>query len=296
MSLIKTAIEKFLPNFLSEKIISSVKSYKKKRKYEKRFSYGKGKPFVYNVNVLGVSFKIVLDPFKNCYVDESIAENGYWEKELGLQLIKHVHENTIFLDIGANIGYHSLFVASILNGTGKVYSFEPISYLCKQIEESVDLNNFKNIEVCNFGLAEHEGEAEIYLRDENIGGSTLLDLSKRDDFKVKESEKVYLKSLDSFLGVTNKVDVIKIDVEGYEYEAFKGAYNILKNNHPIIFMEFSPSLYTKDRAEKPQEIVSFLKNIGYSFSTLDEKVLDLEKWLKESNNKDRQIDIMCKVI
>ena len=289
-------IRKNLNKVLPKKIILLGKIYKKKLADKKRFSYGNGKPFIYNVNVLGVSFKILLDPFKNCYVDESIVKNGFWEKKLGEQLKNYIKKDNVFLDIGANIGYHSLFVASILKGSGKVYSFEPITYLCKQLQESVNLNNFTNLEVCNFGLSENEGEHIINIRDGNIGGSSLLSFPKIDKFEVKETEKVVLKKLDSFLGETYKVDVIKIDVEGYEYEALKGAFNILKNNHPVIFMEFSPLIYIKDNAQKSYEIIYFLKNLGYSFFDLDEKSLDLEKWIKEGNNVNTQIDILCKVL
>lgn len=296
MSLVKTIITKLLPCAVSERVILSAREYKKKKREKKRFSYGEGKPFVRNINILGVSFKIVLDTTKNCYVDESIAEHGYWEKGLSQVLLKYVKKNGVFLDIGANIGYHSLFVASFLNGGGRAYSFEPISYLCKQLQESIALNNFTNIEVCNFGLAENEGEAVIHMRAENIGGSTLLSFPKIEKFDVKETEKVSLKRLDTFLGENIKVDVIKIDVEGYELEALRGAVNILKNNHPVIFMEFSPAIYVQDYVNKPLELIGFLKGFGYSFFTLGEEYLDIERWLEEGNNRNTQIDLICRAL
>lgn len=296
MPLVKTIIENIFPKAISGKIISSVRKYKKEKRERKRLSYGGGKPFVRNINTLGVSFKIVLDTTKNCYVDESIAEHGYWEMGLSRGFLEHIKKGGVFLDIGANIGYHSLFVASLLKESGRVYSFEPISHLCSQLQASIALNNFTNIEVCNFGLAESEGEATIHMRDENIGGSTLLSFPKIEKFDVKETEKVSLKKLDSFLGEHAKVDVIKIDVEGYELEALRGAVNILKSNHPVIFMEFSPVIYFQDYANKPLDLVDFLRGLGYSFFSLDEEPLDIEEWLKKGNNMHTQIDILCRVL
>ena len=63
----------------------------------------------------------------------------------------------------------------------------------------------------------------------------------------------------------SRVDVIKIDVEGYEYEVFKGGEKILEKYHPVIFMEFSPVFYIQDYREKAQEFVVLLKNKGYQF-------------------------------
>jgi len=294
MTLVKTIIKSIFPGAISERIISSAKKYKRKKRDGKRFSYGRGKPFVRNIDILGVSFKIVLDTTRNCYVDERIAEHGYWETELSRELIKYLQKGSVFLDVGANIGYHSLFAASFLKGSGKVYSFEPISYLCKQLQDSIALNIIENIEVCNFGVAENDGEAVIHMRAENIGASTLLTFPKIEKFDIKDTEKVAIKKLDSFLGEDAKVDVIKIDVEGYELEALRGAASILRNNHPVIFMEFSPVVYVQDYASKPLELIGFLKGFGYSFFSLDEKPLDIEAWLKEGDNLHKQVDLICR--
>lgn len=293
---LRRIVEKVLPTSLASKVILAGSRYKKNKREKTRFSYGQGKSFIKKISSLGVNFSIVLDPVKNAGVDEEIAKHGFWEKELGSQFIKNIQEGSTFLDIGANIGYHSLFVAALLKGTGKVYSFEPLSHLCKQLHESIELNNFQNIEICNFGLAEKDGEHILHIRDENTGGSSLLDLPEMEKFKVKETEKVILKNLDAFLGGASKVDVIKIDVEGYEYEALKGAEGVLKNSHPVIFMEFSPVFYIQENSEKPQKLISFLKDLGYSFFRLEGESISLESWIQEDDNIHSQIDIMCRVV
>lgn len=293
---IRKIVKAGLPKFLSKKIVSLGESYKRTKREKRRFAYGGGNPFVKDISVEGVSFKIILDPVKNSGVDEDITKNGFWEKELSVQFKKYINDDSIFLDIGANIGYHSLFVAAIIKGPGKVYSFEPLPHLCKQLQDSVRLNGFSNIEICNFGLAEKEGEHTINIRDENTGGSSLLDLHNLEKFKVKDTEKITLKRLDSFLRSDTKVDVVKIDVEGYEFEVLKGGINVLTKDHPVIFMEFSPVFYVQDYVQKPQDLVSFLKNLSYSFFCLDGQSLNLDIWLKEEENLNSQIDIICKVV
>jgi len=292
---IREIIESMLPAFLSKRVVFLGKLFKKAARKSRRFLYGMGKPFIKSIEVFGVSFKVVLDPFKNAGIDEDIARDGFWEKDLSEQFMRRIKKGDIFLDIGANIGYYSLFAASFLDGTGKVYSFEPLPELCEQMHRSIEENNFSNIEVFNLGLSDKEGEREIYIRDENIGGSSLSQLSNLTSVKIFGAKKIKVKKLDLLLNNNLGVDIIKIDVEGHEYEALKGAASVLKKNHPLIFMEFSPVFYVRDYAEKPYELILFLRNLGYSFFTLDGKDLDLETWLYDGDNINSQINIICKM-
>lgn len=289
-------VEKVLPSFLSKRIIQIGQEYKRSIRMKKRITtHGGDKPFKYHVNTQGLSFDIMLDPVHNGCLDEAIEEFGFWEKELGSILKKYLRKGSVFLDIGGNIGYHTLFAAACLEGSGKVYSFEPIPRLARQLKESVDINGFSNVEVCNFGLAEHdENNIAIYLRDENIGGSSLFRYQDIELVKVRGTEKINVKKLDSFLPETVDVNLIKIDVEGYEYEVLKGAAKLLERKHPVIIMEFSPIFYTQESQQKSYEIISFLEKLGYSFYLLTEEPFDILTWLGEGNNKDSQIDILCK--
>jgi FkbM family methyltransferase len=292
---LRKIVEVSLPTFLSKRIVKVASAYKKNKRDKKRFAYGNGKPFTQKIDLLGTSFNIVLDPTKNAGVDEIIAQDGFWEKDLSLQFTKHIKEGDIFFDIGANIGYHSLFVSALLKNTGKVYAFEPLSYLCEQLHKSVEVNGFSNVEICNFGLAEKDDTQILHVREENTGGSSLFSFPEMDKFKVKETEKVILKKLDNFFDHTVKVDLIKIDVEGYEFEALKGAENILKQNLPIIFMEFSPVFYIQDYPDKSEKLMTFLKQLGYSFYRLNGQNFNFESWINEGDNIHSQIDIICKV-
>jgi FkbM family methyltransferase len=292
----KNTLISFIKKILPSVAVEAIRNYRKNKRIAKRFSYGKGLPFEKSIHVCDTSFKIVLDPVKNSAVDEFIAEHGYWEKELSSQMKKYLKKGDVFLDIGANIGYHSLFVASSLQGSGKVYSFEPLSRLCEQLKKSISLNEFSNIEVCNFGLAETDSIHEIYLREENIGGSSVLNFSTMESFKVEEKEMITLKNLDNFLGKEAVVNMIKIDVEGYELEALTGAHFILTKNKPIIFMEFSPIFYSQDYEHKAKDLISYLEVMGYKFFDLRDELLDLHNWLKQEGNKNSQVDIICRFV
>lgn len=289
-------ITQFVKKIIPKEVVEIIREYRKKRRFAKRFSFNKGRPFFKNIEVEGISFSILINPFLNSGVDEIIAETGVWEQKLSQNIKKFLPRDGVFLDIGANIGYHSLFAAKLLVDGGRVYSFEPQASVHEQLLKSIKKNKLVNISVFNTALSDHHGEETLYVREENVGGSTLLSLPKMESFRVDSSMRVSINTLDSYLNMFSRVDVIKIDVEGYEYEVFKGGEKILEKYHPVIFMEFSPVFYIQDYREKAQEFVVLLKNKGYTFFTLDQNEIDLISWVKEGDNINTQIDLICKYV
>lgn len=290
-------VENYVPDVLGKHIIHFGKQYKKKKRHQARVKrYGGDKPFPYAVhNILGVSFQIIIDPVHNCVVDAEIEQSGFWEKSVSQAIMNHLPQGGTFVDIGTNIGYHSLFAASYLKNTGHVHSFEPLPRLFKQFTSSVALNRFTNIVPHNVGLAEKDGEHTIFLREENIAGSSLFDLTNKiDNFVAAESETIQLKKLDTYLPQLDRIDVVKMDIEGYEYEALLGAQETLKRLHPTIVMEFSPIFYFQDYEEKTEKLLSLLESLGYAFFTLEDASFDPRAWMTIGDNKNFQCDMMCK--
>ena len=134
----------------------------------------------------------------------------------------------VVLDIGANIGNHSLFYALECQA-GKVIAFEPVEETFGILQRNVELNHVKDIvEIHNAGVGETASRARlkapVWYR--NIGSAQLEE---------NESGDISIVSIDALeLG---KVDLIKIDVEGMEKSVLKGALNTIKNNLPFIVLE-----------------------------------------------------------
>ena len=136
--------------------------------------------------------------------------------------------NSSCLDIGANIGNHSIFFDKFFS---KVYSFEPHPdnfYLLK-----FNCKNYKNIKTFEFGASDIDENKEMYIAaDTDMGRNSLLIEKVEISNKNKIDEKkinVDLKNLDNFLEKEkiDKIKFIKIDVERYEYKALKGLKKIL---------------------------------------------------------------------
>lgn len=288
--MIKNILKKIIPSYYVDRI----RVYRKNKRFAKRFLYNNGEVFFKKIETLGVSFEILLNPFLNSGVDEAIAEFGYWEPKVAEQIKKILSAGGTFIDIGANIGYHSLLAAKILGDKGRVYSFEPQDAIYHQFMKSLAKNNLKNVTVYNTALSDHSGGSTLYIREENSGGSTLLKLPNMESFHVDSSLEVSLVVLDSYVDRFSLVDLIKIDVEGHEYEVFKGGQKLLSTYHPTIIMEFSPVFYIQDYAHKAEDLIDFLKTLGYTFFDMSEKPIDLNLWLQVGSNRTSQIDVICK--
>lgn len=266
----KSKIKKYLPNFLYILVYTTYK-------YIRSNVFGKKdnsnlihftKPILKDVSYKGICYKIKIDP-KNGLIDKEIYNNGVWEPEILEVLKENISQESVCLDIGANIGQHTLYMASLAN-KGRVYSFEPLKKLVDQIKESVIANNFKNIEIYNFGLSNTSETLNIYLDNLNIGRSTF---DKRKE--ASSIEKADIKVFDDIWG-DNKIDFLKMDVEGYEYYALQGMKNNILKSHPKMLLEFTPLFYNKMNISS-SEILEFILNLNYKIYDIDNNRKEVTK-------------------
>lgn len=141
-----------------------------------------------------------------------------------------------FVDVGANVGHHSLFMARIAD---QVLAFEPYPALQRQIEEKIALNELKNVRLVPFGLGDKE-EVQDYYPGEgaNSGiGTFLLDADERKAQPIK----LPIKKGDSLLDEYGfgRIDIMKVDVEGFEPFVFFGLQNRIRVDRPVILTEMT---------------------------------------------------------
>lgn len=176
-----------------------------------------------------------------------------------LNLKNLVSEDSIFIDIGANIGLVSLIISRLVD---KVYSFEPVissyRYLCRNIE----LNNIKNVIPLNVALSDKCSLIEVtnipYGETNKIVKTHLIEeeISREYDFI-----NVYASTLDNLNNYylhlkENKKIIIKIDTESHEQYVLNGAKSFLKSNSPILVcMEFT----TRNR----KSLIEFMNSLKF---------------------------------
>ena len=162
--------------------------------------------------------------FFNDTLSKEITIDAIFEKDEILEILKLIKKRNCFIDVGANIGNHSIFFSRYFK---KIYSFEahPKTY---------DILNFNtkeysNIKIFNIGLSNFKGN--LFFKKNitsNIGGKYL---TKKGQIKAKVNK------LDKILKKLKNVNYIKLDVEGHEYSALIGMKNTLKYNSPLLQVE-----------------------------------------------------------
>ncbi len=172
----------------------------------------------------------------------SIYWTGFHEYRELLFLHDFLKNDMVLLDIGANIGEYSIFAAKRLT-QGKVVAFEPVPTLRKMLDENIELNQFTNVIVKPFGLSDEVGSFPIYFvgENENEGQATFFPGLHSNQRSVVAD----LKKLDdvwSHLSL-DRLDFIKMDIEGSELKALQGGRATLTRFRPLVMLEVSEVTY-----------------------------------------------------
>jgi FkbM family methyltransferase len=140
----------------------------------------------------------------------------------------------VSLDIGANIGNHSLVIAG---ESRRLIAFEPIPFLFEVLANNLKLNHFEHATALNVGLSNISKSAKIFVdRSGNLGSSSITERHGDGDLldiKLRQGDELLEE-----IGVEHSVDFIKIDVEGHEAQALLGLEKTITNCQPLILLEW----------------------------------------------------------
>lgn len=169
------------------------------------------------------------------FIDRQVYLYGGYERDkIGLYLSKIQASGTI-LDVGANVGNHSLFFAQSFE---KVVAFEPFPKLWTSFEKNIALNDAKHVELHKIALSDKAGELTLYGIDgDNDGLGTLCRIEQYDK-PLHALAVVRVEVLDEYLPDL-RPDAIKIDVQGFEPQVLRGMKKIIAQSRPVVWVEFS---------------------------------------------------------
>lgn len=180
-----------------------------------------------------------------------------------------------FADVGANIGMYAVRVASCSSGVFKSFCFEPMPANVQRIRSNAALNGLGDrIVVHELALSDHEGEAELVLREDfelgSATGNASLAISDAADGTFMRIN-VATKRFDNVLVKENilTIPIIKVDIEGHEDLFLEGARIYLDEQRPIIFSEINNWFYEK-RGKTSSEVFGANLPEGYSVARLDQ--------------------------
>jgi len=200
---------------------------------------------------------------------------AYYEKnvEFWLRRLAATSGDTVFYDIGANAGYYSIVVGRT---SQRVYAFEPGKATRQQLTLNMYLNRRSNVHVVPYGLSDEETTAEFNIYSSS-GNNSLFerDIPESHELKLVRKERVKLIDLDTLREREQfrPPTLIKIDIEGGELSALKGARKTLAKYKPLILLEYSAAT-SADAGYRREELIELLKPLGYRFYGLSEQVED----------------------
>ena len=147
----------------------------------------------------------------------------------------------VFLDIGANVGLYTIAAARIVGSGGHAHAFEPCSQTFGRLEENVKLNGLRNVSCHRVALSHENAEATLSIA--GGGFDAWNSLGKPYMGEASGQETVRTVTLDSFAierGLSGKITLIKIDVEGWEQQVLNGAGDLLSaHDAPAMIVEFT---------------------------------------------------------
>lgn len=180
-----------------------------------------------------------------------------FEPEVVAAIDHHCRKGMVVFDIGANIGAHTLRFARNVGAEGCVYAFEPTDFAFKKLQKNLSLNAFPHAKAVHVALSDRN------LPDQQIDFRASW---RTDGARADGTSRVDFCRLDDWCGQNgvDRVDLIKIDVDGNEFPILTGGRDVLERNRPLLLMEVVGPHFENPEANP----FKFLWDLGYEFRDL----------------------------
>lgn len=181
---------------------------------------------------------------------------GHYEPWEEHALRDAVQKGDVVYDIGANIGYFTVMLASMVGPEGRVYAFEPDPRNIELLEANVKANNLLNVRILPFALSDKVGQTRLFRSGANFGNNSVVEMNVQD-------------CVDEIAVTTTRIDdlvknyqarppnVIKMDVEGHEVKILLGGEEVIRESRPSIVMELNPEFLHRGGSDTTE----FLKSL-----------------------------------
>jgi FkbM family methyltransferase len=191
---------------------------------------------IFEVPFMSDDFFDILYPFLEVKNDkiEKILNNPFYVEGRYLTENCSLAAGDNVIDAGANIGFFSILAANLVGDYGQVFSFEPVAEANAILKNNIKLNNCRNIEVIEKALGETEGEAQFYIDGDGLFEGSSFVIKPQNN--AGEGRRIMQTTVDEFVFGRNldRVDFIKVDIEGAERYMLKGAEKTIKKFKPKI--------------------------------------------------------------
>lgn len=186
------------------------------------------------------------------------------------EALRSMPKGGVMFDLGANFGYYSIKIATELRGDCCVYAFEPNPVTMERFRKNLQLNSSRGVHPQAEGLSDAPGRASV-VDPPGHSGAAYLDqvIGPGPDI----SDSIHVTTLDLFCEQRNidRIDLIKMDIEGAELRALRGGVETIRRLKPVILIELNPDTLGRDGCSV-RDVVVFLEDLGYAIYNVRPRV------------------------
>jgi len=204
-------------------------------------------------------------------LSKALYVSGLYEPNTMLALRRLLRPGGTFIDVGANVGLFSMIAAAWVGKSGRVYSAEPSRREFQRLSENLRLNDLRHVTAIRQALGDRSGTATLRVaRFPNAGQNTLGASFGNSGVRAERLETVEVTTLDQLVRDRGPscVDVVKLDVEGAEAAALRGAQGVLRDLRPALIVEIAPAALAQNQSS-PAEVLEQLRAAGYTMWRID---------------------------
>jgi len=210
--------------------------------------------------------QIFLDPSDNDLTPHLLG-GGHWEYSVERLMVRLLRPGQCCLDIGANIGYHTLVMAYCVGTSGEVHGFEPHPVVARLLRATIAVNGLADrVKLHEVALTDHDGEVTLLALPDHLGGGHVSPMGHEEAYGTgKIAFKVPARRLDDMFGSDAKpISLIKMDIEGGEAWALRGGAALLQRSPDVrVIMEWSPQMLSP--RTDIAALVDWLEGLGMRF-------------------------------
>ena len=217
---------------------------------------------------------------------------GYHEKDTTDFVTKYLKKNMICFDIGANIGYYSTLYSKLVGENGKVVSIEPSPLNFEYLKKNLEQQKMENFLIFNCACGEKSEDVDFQV--DRRGNKCFILTDKTEKLDDCEIIRVPVRTIDEIVDEIKleQIDFLKMDVEGYEWNALQGGWNTIHKYKPTIQIEIH---HKRLGRKKTTEILEKFKNEGYDIIYHDVGADDEGTFFKRQNFEKFSIDDFIKM-
>ncbi len=208
--------------------------------------------------------KMCLDLRETIGVSRYILKHGEYDPFISACMKDWIGPRGSAIDLGANIGYHSLLAASLTRG--EVYAFEPEPRNFDVLRRNIDMNGLANIRAFRKAAGDRRGALRLYLSSSNSGDHRCFSAGES-----RPSIEIEVVRVDEELAGLSDVRFVKIDVQGFEEPALRGMEKILARSPEVkVVSEFEPKSILASGA-RPEGLLDFMASLGFGWRVVDQR-------------------------